>query len=304
MSNHLTALTLRGPYGLSKLQVNTSNILTVSSSIRCDGNIVNASFTGNIVFPEHLRDGVLYIQNGTLKTSNISEYEGGLVLPADITGNVMTIQTSPMSNLVYIQENTFTVDGTLYVTGYSTIDSTNTSIQASAAVRGTQFLSASDQRLKRNIESLDPAELDGVVKSMSSLRIKRWTDILTGRSRIGFVADDVEQVFPEAVCKVRGVVPGGCRGVARFDQDGMHWFLKGHRLSSGDRIAFTKASTNGGVEYRDTVQRVDEDRFFLDGHHACDDINITGMVVDDVRTIDHAVLLTGLIAMLQKIGTK
>jgi len=300
MSTHNTTLNIRGPAGVSTIRLNTANILTISSSIQCQGNIVDAQFTGNIMFPEHIRDGVLYIQDGVLKTSSISEYQGGIVLPANVSGSNVTIADTFGTELVYIDSSTFRVDGTLYVTGSSTISGENVSIEANYGIRAAQFLTASDERLKRDILPVTQEEKEGLRESIRSLDIKRWNDVWTGRQRLGLIADDVERVFPSAVHRVRGIVPLQTGGTATYDYDSCSYMLPSHGLSDGERITYIVQSEH--KEHMDRIKVIDDSRFELVDDGRCDwsVIHVQGKVVDDLKTIDYDVLCIGLIAALQK----
>ncbi|MEE9430137.1 MAG: tail fiber domain-containing protein [Melioribacteraceae bacterium] len=63
------------------------------------------------------------------------------------------------------------------------------------------FVITSDERLKNNIQ-----EINGVLSSVLSLKPKRYVynDDKTNREQIGFVAQDVEKLFPEAVSEKNG----------------------------------------------------------------------------------------------------
>lgn len=300
MSSHVTTLNIRGPSSVSTLRVNTSNVLTVSSSIHCQGNIVDANFVGNIVFPEHLQDGVLYIQNGMLKTSNISEYAGGLVLPGNVTGNSVTVEDTFGSELVYIDNDIFRIDGTLYVSGLTPMEGGNVSIEAVGGVRASQFLTASDQRLKTNIQQLSDTQSDRIISAIRSLPIKTWKDQFTGKERTGLVADDVQGVLPEAIQLVRGIVPEGA-GLAHFQFSSCSYTRARHGFRNGDRIVYTIPSQSESKEHISVVKVYDEDHFYFCGEYLdAPTIRIKGKMVNDLKSIDYDMILAGVIQTLQK----
>ena len=306
MASHLTALHIRGPNSVSTLRVTTANVLTVNSSFQCSGNIVNANFTGNIVFPEHLRDGVLFVQDGMLKTSNISEYEGGIVLPGNITGNTIVVEDTFGSEMVYIDNDTFRIDGTLYVSGVTPIDAANVSIEAVGGVRASQFLTASDARLKKDILPLDTSAQDQIGAALRSLTVKHWTDRVSGQSRMGLVADDVERVLPEAVRRLRGMVPRS-RGFATYESSRRrHYTFPHHDLRTEDVISYTLPGTREKARLS-SIEVLDDNSFVLQNSSGSvtlnpEEIYIQGVMVDDLKTIDYDVIIAALLVALQRNG--
>ena len=297
--SYTNALNIRGVNGLSTLRVDMANILTISSSVQCQGNIVDAAFTGNITFPEHLRNGVLYIQDGMLKTSNVAEWEGGIVLPANVSGDSMNVQTTLGTEFLYVDENVFRVDGTMYVTDYTRIDGADVSIEAVGGVRAAQFLTASDKRLKYEIDPVQYSERKDIANAVRSLEVKRWIDAGTGKERMGFVADDVESVFPQAVQRVRGIVPT-CRGEARYEFSTNSYTLENHGLEDDDEVCYSIAGQKKCRESLSRIEVIDKDRFtFKDECHDAETLILKGKVVNDLKTIDYDTLLAGLLIALQ-----
>lgn len=93
-----------------------------------------------------------------------------------------------------------TVKGPLTFKSNLTVEGTTTltSATASGAITAQSFTSTSDRRLKENIESLEPVSALLKVYASDPVRFN-WIGEKGKQKHLGFVAQDLKQVLPEAV---------------------------------------------------------------------------------------------------------
>jgi hypothetical protein len=177
--------------GNSAFWVN-STVTGVDSAV-----MINGPSTGNSRYVGCYQNGTYKLSFGLAASSHFFVYDG--VNSKDL----FKALTSG-----FIQFPQYTTDGTLTVSG-----------GAGLVVR------TSDRRLKKNEAPLVPSES---LQKLMTLQPKRYSwKADTDRARIGFIAQDVEQVIPEAVDGkkfeyefVRDGASEGVEGTVRTDEEG------------------------------------------------------------------------------------
>jgi len=174
LSNYTTTSVLSANYALKTDIPNTSGFLTSTNY----SSVVTTLTAGLTVTGNGTFSGVVYGNGST--SVHIGNY-GFLIQTGTVDGR-----------------NDNTAGGT--TNSYSVV--------AAAKMLATEFDAISDSRVKENIEELDP---DDVIRKLCRLKPVKYTFVDRvnngDASRYGFVAQDVEQVFPDAVTTHQDFVP-------------------------------------------------------------------------------------------------
>ena len=145
--------------------------------------------------------------SGTILNISSSLTTGTLLATTSISTGAISSPVGTITNIIHAGVTTATLLATTSIsTGgifTTTITSTNAYVSNNMFIGGT-LTALSDKRLKTNIES---ANLDICYDAIKNIPLKRYTwrdDIykkeeVFDRSKLGWIAQDVEQVFPKAV---------------------------------------------------------------------------------------------------------
>lgn len=174
-----------------------------SSAYQMEGrlNLVNSTTDSLISYGSSVK--MYRSENGL----TIGNYGSFAVQVADTTAEPTTVPTSRAGlNAFYINnegrawlgnsENTKSVrirsaNIETYISGYTTAGNVST------IGTGGQLSVSSDRRLKENIETYDEASIDKIMKLKPSYY--NWIKGTDKRKELGFIAQDVETIIPEAV---------------------------------------------------------------------------------------------------------
>jgi hypothetical protein len=178
----------------------------------------------------------------------------------------------------------------------------------------TSLQQSSDLRIKENVTAVDPIWASRVV---DKLQVVNYNFIESGPSQptVGFIAQEVEQVFPIAIktssnfvpCYIDVVVSGStvkvvADVVADVAATGASVFVVGDVI---------KVSVNGGVAVATTVTAIVVDAADADAAVAAytispsivcassDNVKIVARITDDFKTIDYNALLSCTVAAMQ-----
>ncbi len=154
------------------------------------------------------------------------------------------------------------------------------SIYATGHVLASQFDISSDARIKTGIQPSDGArDLD----RLSHIRITdyRYKDELTGGSRPQkkVIAQQVEEVFPQAVAQRTGVIPDLYRKVEVKDG----WVRLASDLKAGERVRLIDPTGDAVRE----VREVRPEAFRADLDPAVTEVFVYGREVPDLRSVDY-----------------
>lgn len=117
------------------------------------------------------------LQNADISAGTVNELTAQSIHVTDLTGTDLDISTGTFDTLT-VQED-LTVDGQIYTTG---------------------MVNQSDARIKRNITDVSRADLVDKFRMLKPVEYSFASYVHTGKSKtIGFIAQDVEQVFPDYV---------------------------------------------------------------------------------------------------------
>lgn len=147
---------------------------------------------------------------------NLDMYNGGSPVDAihvSTNGNVGIGTTNPYSRLQVTGPDTastsvFAVVNNASTTEFSVYDTGN------AVLAGT-LTQSSDQRLKTNIQSLDASSSLTLIEALNPVSFNWIDDIFGGGDQLGFIAQDVQKLFPQLVSTTSptALTPNGTLGL-------------------------------------------------------------------------------------------
>ena len=179
---------------------NQIRIGTSASAYQMEGrlNLVNSATDSLISYGNAVK---MYRFNNGLTIGNFGEF---VVQVGDITSEPSSVPSSRAGveglwinsiGRAYlgggVSVHLRSLNGETYLTGYTTAGNVST------IGTGGQLSVSSDRRLKENIETYDEPSIDKIMKLKPSYY--NWIEGTNKRKELGFIAQDVETIIPEAV---------------------------------------------------------------------------------------------------------
>ena len=173
------------------------------------------------------------------------------------------------------------------------------SIYCSNIIFAGNYVLASDERIKRDITDL-PSTL--VLIDKIKPKTYKYRDTAQGdRMTYGFIAQELEQVIPEAILTTRDKIPNIMK---RADViDGVFTLEEATDLKEGDDIAIYDEENK---QYTVKITELISDKSFKTniGEDLKDKFFIYGTFVDDFKAIEHNDLLPVMIKGIQELNAK
>ncbi|NQZ57926.1 MAG: tail fiber domain-containing protein, partial [Lentisphaeraceae bacterium] len=159
-------------------------------------------------------------------------------------------------------------------------------------IQADQFYAVSDQRIKSNAKQSQPQQ---DLEKLLQLQITdyQYHDKVKHGERVskGLIAQELEEVFPEAVSHGSDFVPDIYAAAVTLNVDEANKELtctlaKAHGLEVGDLV---KLITEDNTEFqKEVVKVIDENTFVVkDYSEKAEKIFVFGKQVDDFRTVDY-----------------
>ena len=158
---------------------------------------------------------------------------------------------------------------------------TNTSIRAAGAITtGTTLYVTSDARIKKDFRPTEPAA-DLAILSRLPVTDFKYLDFATcgDRYKKGFIAQQVDEIFPQAVSRQIGVIPD----IYRLAQHADGWVELATDLKKGERVRLISEHCEGVYEVLDSTP----DKFLTDFNPESNQVFVFGREVRDLHVIDH-----------------
>lgn len=227
---------------------------------------------GNIIFSPGCKDGkqtakIVFLENGRLGVGTTAP-----TAPLEVADSVATA----IRGQFWFTHVTFSSH-----TPLNAAHDTSVSIKTSGAMLSqSAFYVFSDARIKTDFKSSAPAaDLD----ILSRLRVTdfRYIDVVTRGSQYkkGLIAQQVEEVFPQAVSQHVGVIPDVYQPAKHVDG----WVELANDLKPGERVRLISEHNEGVHE----VLEATPDRFRTDFKSDSERVFVFGREVKDLRILDH-----------------
>jgi hypothetical protein len=183
-------------------------------------------------------------------------------------------------------------------------DFPNVSICAEGRIVGLEFNALSDLRIKRNLSVSDPNDDLNLLKQFRVTNYKHKDFLTHGNPDTkGFIAQEVEQIFPQAVHQRSDFIPDIYTFAKETTLDGGVLTVtlnKAHNLAAGDTVMLV-TQTEGVKEVR--VEIVDEKTFSVSNWQGTGgNLFVHGRKVDDFRTLDYQQIFTLGISGIQQLS--
>ena len=231
-------------------------------------------------------------------------------------GRVTTTSTPAQYPLVVkssvtrtMQDYAFLRSTVLAYTGYNISESEiNYSIAASECIRAKEFHAVSDRRIKDNIQLTNvKTDLD-LINKIEVVDYQYIDKIENGnRTKKGFIAQQVEEVLPNAVGKSIKFIPDIYQNAISVVEDSIANILTittpvDHNLKTGNQLRFI---TLEGTHEEEVLSVVSEKTFTVKKVEGdCSQIFVYGKQVDDFRSIDYDQVFSVGIGAIQELNRK
>lgn len=170
------------------------------------------------------------------------------------------------------------------------------SIYAHDRIVGNRIVSCSDKRLKIEINDIVSS---GIVDQLNRLKVKKYyLKKELGLENIGFIAQEVEKVLPDAVDKIAGVAPNICKlvKIINVNKDCIIIQKEDIKVSIGDVVRLVTDESHD-VE----VVKVTKDTFSVKKwtEEELEEVFVYGTKMNDLRAIDYRYIFTMNVAATQ-----
>jgi hypothetical protein len=229
-----------------------------------------------------------------ISSSNVSVGSSILNYPLAVTGTG-TSTAAPYSNLAF-QATSGTVATAGYSQAYAATGSRPIKIYTDGNIGCAELDLFSDKRIKEDISDLDGPK---AIELMAKFKVREFSykdKVEYGPCRYpGFIAQEVQEIFPEAVRTHEGVVPDVFKMAQR---KGDSWKLETDTpLEAGDSL---KVIDEGGIKkvkvisFSNSELKIDND---LEG----DNVFMYGKYVTDFHTVSYDRLFPVLLCAFQEL---
>ena len=185
----------------------------------------------------------------------------------------------------------------------TTTDTNPYSIKASGRILASEFNAVSDQRIKTHIHSTNT--LSDLEKLMQ-LRLTTYhfiDSVATGtKLQKGFIAQEVEQVIPEAVNQSTGFIPdifALATSLSQQDSAILVMLPKAHKLEPGDKVRMISPEGQTELEVMTTP---DAQSFTVKLNSKPVSLFVYGKQVDDFRAVDYDYIFSTGIGAIQELA--
>jgi len=242
-------------------------------------------------------DSLIYQDSTTAKLITKGRIGIGLtavqtpIAPLEIQGSATSLNNG--SNYGYLRNNN---PSSAYSAGWGAF---GLSIKTSNIIFAGNYVLASDERIKRDI-----TDLSNTLVLIDKIKPKtyKYRDTAEGdRMTYGFIAQELEQVIPEAVITTRNKIPNIMKKTNVID--GVFILEETTDLIEGDVIAIYDDENK---QYDVTITEMISDKSFkIDMvEDLQDQFFIYGKFVDDFKAIEHNDLLPVMIKGIQELNAK
>ncbi len=244
------------------------------SSFPGNGNVYAATFTGgNVGIGTNSPNAPLHVQG----TQTIASFSG-----ASNGGAWMKESSGAGSDEIDFANNTGSTPASIYASGSIVADGEGVFVGAT--------VNWSDRRIK-HVEGLSDAETD--LQTLQQIEITDYRKIDGGKPEKKVIAQQVREVFPQAVSLREGVIPSIYEHIESVDFDQADQLLaittaQAHGLAAGDLIDYYTEAQK--YMKQEVVEVMSEHSFRVKADTQPLQVFVFGKWVDDVHSVDYDAL--------------
>ncbi len=265
----------------AKLQVNGGNIALSSGNFTLSGG--NIALGGGWLSNDGGNEGVYVATNGRVGIGTTSPeamlHVVGTKVPATGSGNYFVYSFG---------NNAPTQD--IFVTN-SVVGFFDGDVMASQSLISMGSIQWSDARAKRILRRSDSREDLDLLKRIQ-ITDYQWIDQLEDHGRVNkkIIAQEVEQVLPDAVSRMRKAIPNVYAKAVKVDYNSADKVLtvyldKAHDFSTGDKVRMF--TDQGDLDAAEVLSVASPDIFTVSCEKAATSAFVYGKWVDDYRMVDY-----------------
>jgi hypothetical protein len=154
--------------------------------------------------------------------------------------------------------------------------------------RSYGYSSLSDSRIKKNIRDIDDAQ--GLEKILL-IQPKKYNYIEKERNKhdvIGFIAQQIGEVIPEAITKTEGIVPNIYKNCLVNNKREIYYSLPLDVVIDTDVII---TDTEDGTGERYKIKEIYDDYFIIDKDIDRDEVFVKGYSINDLHNLDKIIFI-------------
>lgn len=272
---------------------------------------ISSTGTGAVFFQNDNSPIIFQTLTGTAEKMRITD-NGRVGINNNNPGFPLEVNGTGTSTTINAGRYLVNTSGTT-VTNAATTNITNTTaivIKGNGYIWGTTgIISSSDVRAKENIAPITSSESIEIINKLNPVNYN-WIDrVKSGNSiQSGFIAQEVEQIFPQAVNKATDFLPNVYALADNYSisNDALHISMsKEYDLQKGDLVKF---HSEDGKEHRLNVINAKGTQYSFalteEAKNISGKLFVYGKEVDDFNTVDYDRIFTIGISAIQELSKK
>jgi hypothetical protein len=155
--------------------------------------------------------------------------------------------------------------------------------------RSWNYSSLSDVRIKKNIRDIDDLE---ALEKILLIQPKKYNYIEKEKNNhdvIGFIAQQIGEVIPEAITKTEGIPPNIYKNCLVYNKNEIYYSLPSN-VEIGTDVIITDTEDGTGERYK--IQEIHNDYFVIDKEIERDEVFVKGYSINDLHNLNKDYIFT------------
>jgi hypothetical protein len=157
-------------------------------------------------------------------------------------------------------------------------------------LRSWGYSSLSDVRIKKNIRDIDDTE---ALNKILLIQPKKYNYVEKeknkGKDIIGFIAQQIDEVIPEAITKTEGIPPNIYKTCYVVNKNEIYYALPSG-VETGIEVIITDTEDGEGGRYK--ITEIHDDYFIIDGEIDRNDAFVKGYSINDLHNLNKDMIFT------------
>jgi hypothetical protein len=167
--------------------------------------------------------------------------------------------------------------------------------------RSWNYSSLSDERIKKNIRDIDDLE---ALEKILLIQPKKYNYIEKEKNNhdvIGFIAQQIGEVIPEAITKTEGIPPNIYKNCLVYNKNEIYYSLPSN-VEIGTDVIITDTEDGTGERYK--IQEIHNDYFVIDKEIERDEVFVKGYSINDLHNLNKDYVFTLNVCATQELYRK